>query len=102
MFNKELEALKNKKSKMSSTISEIKNTLEGINSRIMEAEEWTSEVEDRVLEITAMEKNKEKEWKELRKVLDTSGTTFNVPTFTSEGFQKEKRERNGLRKYLRL
>ena len=35
----------------------MKNTLEGINSRITEAE-WISEVEDRVEEITAMEKNK--------------------------------------------
>ena len=44
MFNKELEDLK---SKMNSTISEVKNTLEGINSRIMEAEEGISEVEDK-------------------------------------------------------
>ena len=39
MFNKELEDLKNKQTKMDSTISEMQNTLEGINSRIMEAEE---------------------------------------------------------------
>ena len=39
MSNKELEDLKNKQTKMDSTISEMKNTLEGINSRITEAEE---------------------------------------------------------------
>ena len=39
MFNKELEHLKNKQTKMNNVISEMKNTLEGINSRIMEAEE---------------------------------------------------------------
>ena len=39
----------------------MKNTLEGSNSRINEAEEQISELEDRVVEITAMEQNKEKE-----------------------------------------
>ena len=31
----------------------MKNTLEGINSRLNEAEEWISELEDRMGEITA-------------------------------------------------
>ena len=53
MFNKELEDLN---SKINSTICEMKNILEGTNSRT-EAEEWISEVEDRVAEITATEKN---------------------------------------------
>ena len=39
VFNKELENLKNKQTEMNSTISEMKNTVEGINSRITEAEE---------------------------------------------------------------
>ena len=39
MFKKELEDLKNKTTKMYSTASEMKITLDGINSRIMEAEE---------------------------------------------------------------
>ena len=30
-------------------ITEIKNTLEGINSRISEAEEWMSELEDKMV-----------------------------------------------------
>ena len=36
-FNKDLEELKNKQTKMHNTIYEIKNSLEGINSRITEA-----------------------------------------------------------------
>ena len=40
--------------------TETKNTLEGINSRINEAEGQISELEDRVVEITAMEQNNEK------------------------------------------
>ena len=35
-FNKELEELKRKQTMMNNTINEIKNSLEGINSRITE------------------------------------------------------------------
>ena len=38
MFNKALEELKNKQTEMKNTITEMKNVLEGINSRITEAE----------------------------------------------------------------
>ena len=39
MFNKEKEYLKIKQAEMNNTIDEIKNSLEGTNSRIQEAEE---------------------------------------------------------------
>ena len=65
MFTKELEDLKNK---MNSTIAKMNNKREGINGRLMEAGEWISEMEDRVVEITAAEKNKEKGMKKLRRV----------------------------------
>ena len=42
MFNKDLEELKNKQTEMNNKINEMKNTLEGINCRITEAEEWIS------------------------------------------------------------
>ena len=45
---------------MNNTITEMKNTLEGSNSRITEAEEQISELEDRMVEFTAVEQNKEK------------------------------------------
>ena len=45
---------------MNNTITEIKNTLEGTNSRITEAEEWINELENRMLEVTEAEENKEK------------------------------------------
>ena len=45
---------------MNNTITEMKNTLEGINSRITEAQEQISDLEDRMVEITAAEQNKEK------------------------------------------
>ena len=48
-FNKDLEELKSKQTVMNTTINEIKNSLEGINSRITEAEEWISDLEDKML-----------------------------------------------------
>ena len=59
-FNKDLEELKNKQTMINKTITENLNTLEGINSRITEAE-WISELEDRMVQITAEEQDKEKE-----------------------------------------
>ena len=41
----------------------MKNTLEGLNNRITEAEERISELENRMVEKTAEEKNKEKRMK---------------------------------------
>ena len=49
---------------MNNTINEIKNSLVGINSRITEAEEWIGDLEDKILEITTTEQNKEKRKKE--------------------------------------
>ena len=57
-------------------ITEIKNTLEGINSRISEAEERISELEDKMMEITSEEQNKVK-----RIVSETSGIISNALTF---------------------
>ena len=57
-INKDLEELKNKHA--NNTITEIKNTLEGINSRISEAEERISDLKDNMVEITSEEQNKVK------------------------------------------
>ena len=56
--NRDLEELKNKHAE-TNTITEIKNTLEGIN-RISETEEQISELEDKMVEITSEEQNKVK------------------------------------------
>ena len=45
---------------MNNAINEIKNTLEAKNSRIMEAENSISELEDRMVEINESERKKEK------------------------------------------
>ena len=48
---------------MNNKVNESKNSLEGINSKITEAEERISDLEDKILEITATEQNKEKRMK---------------------------------------
>ena len=45
---------------MNNATNEIKNTLEGTNSRITEVEDRISEAEDRMVEINEAEKKKEK------------------------------------------
>jgi len=59
-FNKDLEETKKSQSIMDNAVNEIKNTLEGTNSRITEAEDRKSEVEKRMVEINEAEKKKEK------------------------------------------
>ena len=62
MFTKDLEELKNKQ-------TEKNNTLEGINSRITEAEKWINELEDRMVEITATNQNIEERMKRNEDIL---------------------------------
>ena len=59
-LTKDLEGLKNKQ-------TEMNNTLEGINSKITEAEGQISDLEDRMVEITAVEQNiKKKRMKKMK------------------------------------
>ena len=53
MFTKDPQEVKNKQ-------TEMDNVLEGINSRIAEAEEQINDLEDRMMEITAAGPNTEK------------------------------------------
>ena len=60
---------------------QIKNTLQGTNSIVIEAKKNTkhmSKLED-IMEITEAEQNKE----EKRTASETSGTTLSAPTFES-------------------
>ena len=66
---------------LNNAINEIKNTLEGTNSRITEAEDRISEVEDRMVEINELERKKKNELKEMKTISETSRTVLNEPTF---------------------
>ena len=76
------------------------STLEGINSRISEAEERISELEDKMVRITSEEQNKVKRMKRtedsLRDLCDNIKHT-NVHIYRSH----KKRKRKGMRNFLK-
>ena len=78
-------------------ITEIKNILEGINSRICEAEERIRVLEDKMMEVASEEQNKVKR---MKRISETSGIISNAPTFELYGSQK-KRKRKSMRKFLK-
>ena len=79
---------------MNNATTELKNTLEGINSRITEAEERISDLEDRMVEFTATEQNKEKRMKRnedsLRDLWNNIKHTNIRMTGVPEGEEREK------------
>ena len=72
----------------------MKNTLEGINSRITEAEEQISDLEDRVVEFNAAEQKKEKRMKRnkdsQRNLWDNIKCNNNRIIGVPEGEEREK------------
>ena len=101
-FNKDLEEQKSKQTMMNNTINEIKNSLEGINSGITDAEEWITDLEDKIVEITTAGQNKEKRMKRnedsLRELWDNIKLTniriIGVPP-RRNWKEKRKRKRKG-------
>ena len=69
--------------------------LEGINSRIIDAKEQISDLEDTMVEITAIEQNIEKRMKKkkMKTTQETSGIRLNVPTFALQGSQKKRKKK---------
>ena len=86
IFTKDLQELKNKQ-------TEKNNTLEGNHSRIIEAEEWINDLEDRMLEITATEQDVEKRMKKMKTTQETSGTTLNSKPLHYRGTRRKEKER---------
>ena len=85
---------------MNNAINEIKNTLEGTNSRIMEAEDRISEVEDRMVEINETERKKEKRIKRNEDNLRDLWDKIKLANIQIIGVPEEDK-RKGMRKYLR-
>ena len=97
-FNKDLEELKSKEPMMSNTINEILNSLEGINSRITEAEEWKSDLEDKVVEITTAEQNKQKTMKSIEDSLRDLWDNIKCSSIQIIGVSEEKEKKKGTEK----
>ena len=86
---------------MNNAITGIKNTVEGVNSRMTEAEEKISEVGNRMVEINDAEMKKGKRIKRNEDNLRDLWIMLNAPTFESQESQKKKTKRKAMRKYLR-
>ena len=92
-----IDEIRNKQSEVNNTIAEIKNTLEGPNSRLTEAEEWISELEDRMVEVIAEEQNK---GKIMKRIEDSLGDPWNTNKNTSIqviGVPEEEEKRKAVR-----
>ena len=78
---------------MQNTITEIKHSPEAANSRIQEAEEQISEVEDRLVEIMDAEQKREKRLKTNEESLRELWDNIKCTNIYIIACQKEKRER---------
>lgn len=87
-----------KKHQMKNTIIEIKSSVDGHDRIMEETEKRTSEVEDRPIEITRFEQQRENFKKRERgKASGTCGTIRKDVTFHQS--QGKRRKRAGLKKY---
>ena len=97
-FNKDLEETKSKQTMTSNTINEIKNSLEGINSRITEAKERISDLEDKRVEITTAEQNKEKTMKSIEDSLRDRGDNIKHTNIQIIGVPEEEEKKKRAQK----
>ena len=85
---------------MNNVITEIKNTLEGTNSRITEAEDKKSEVEDRMVEINDAESTKGKRMKRNEDNLRELWDNVKRPNIRIIGVPEEEDKKKGHEKIL--
>ena len=78
---------------MQNTITEIKNSLEAANSRIQEAEEQISKVEDKLVEITVAEQKREKRLKTNEESLRELWDNVKCTNIRITGVPEEEREK---------
>ena len=75
-----------------------KNTLEGINNRITEAEERISELEDKMVEITVRKQNKEKRMKRIEDSLRDLWDNIKRTNIQIIGVPEEEEKKKGTEK----
>ena len=83
---------------MNNTITEMKNTLEGITSRITEAEEQISDLEYKRVEITTAEQNKEKRMKRIEDSLRDLWDNIKCTNIRIIGVPEEEEKKKGTEK----
>ena len=84
---------------MNNAINEIKNTLEGTNSQIAEAEDRIREAEDRMVEINEAERKKEKKNKRNEDNLWDNAKHTNIQV---RGAPEEEDKKKGHEKILEV
>ena len=97
-ITKDIEEIKNKQTEMNNTITEIKNTLEGTSRRITESEEQTSQLEDKMVEITAEEQNKGKRMKRIEDSLRDLWDNIKCTNIRVIGVPEEEEKKKGTEK----
>ena len=83
---------------MNNTINEIKNSLEGIHSRITEAEERINDQVDKIVEITITEQNKEKRMKRIEDSLRDLWDNIKRTNILIIGISEKEQEKKGTEK----
>ena len=78
----------------------LKNTPWGINSRISEAEEWISELEDKVVEIISEEHNKVKRMKSMEDSLRDLWDNIKSTNIQIIGVPEEEEKKKGYEKFF--
>ena len=86
---------------MNNAITEMKSTLEGTNSRITEAVDNISEVEDRMVEINEAERKREKRIERNEDNLRDLWDNIKRPNIWNIGVPEEEDKRKAMRNYLR-
>ena len=86
---------------MNNVITVIKNTLEGANSRITEAEDSISEVENKMVEVNEAERKKEKRIKRNEDNLRDLWNNVKCPKIQVIGVPEEEDKKKGHEKILK-
>ena len=85
---------------MKTTVNKIKNSLEGINSRITKAEEQISDLEDKIVEITTADQNKEKRKKRIEDSLRDLWDNIECTNIQIIGVSEEEEKKKRTEKIL--
>jgi len=83
---------------MNNAITEIKNTVEGTNRRVTEAEDRISEIEDRMVEINEAERKTEKRMKRNEDNLRDLWDNVKHPNIWIIGIPEEEDKKEGHEK----
>ena len=97
-FNKDLEEPKSKQTMMNNRINEIKISLEGINSRITESEGQIRYLEDKRVEITITEQNKDKRMKRIEERVRDLWDNIKCTNIQIIGVPEEEEKKKGTEK----